>query len=76
MAVKRPRPVDFVVLACDRTVVFRPATPRAKGLVSRIGLRPSQWLGTRAFVVDHRIADDLAQLLEDEGYTFSDRRGR
>jgi len=60
--------IDFLVRPNGTIWLFEPVSDRAKEYTLTIlDVQDWQWIGP-AFGVDHRIANDLASALEEEGF--------
>ena len=62
--------IDFLVCPQGTIWTFEPVTERAKNFTDTdLDVANWQWLGN-AFGVDHRLANDLATALNDEGFVL------
>lgn len=60
---------DFIIVSQGSVWTFEPVTEAAKAFVAELPLEGWQWMG-KAFVLDARIADQLANDLESEGFVL------
>jgi len=61
--------VHFVVEPHGTVVTFTPQTKNARRFASsELGLADWQWLSPETFAVDHRLAGDLWQAIEEAGW--------